>query len=246
LHTIEKQLTTQGELTMKTTISPTPIKIPTALNNITYKLRLLTILPLICATLSSCAMNPGTTRAKEFSGGNGSAENPYQISDVSELYLMAHMVNDELLGDYYYVLTEDIYINDVENYDSWENNPPANQWESIGIGRASFTGGFDGGGHTIYGLYQTGELGDESCYGLFGDAWIATIENVSIEKAYIAVEKGGSKSGHDYGIGVLVDTAADAEVIDCSVSGVVTINNIETTANLIGREQQAYRHNGEQ
>lgn len=58
--------------------------------------------------------------AEEFSGGTGTAEDPYQIADEAELSLMSERLNnDESRNDYsncYYVLTDDISLNDTENY----------------------------------------------------------------------------------------------------------------------------------
>ena len=53
-------------------------------------------------------------------------------------------VNDDWSQEYnkaYYVLTADIQLNDVENYENWKETPPEYQWKPVGD---SFKGNFDG------------------------------------------------------------------------------------------------------
>ncbi len=71
-------------------------------------------------------------------------------------------------------LMEDIYLNNISDYDKWATCPPKNKIEKVD----SFFGVFDGNGHTIYGLY--------SIYGygmVKGNA--GEIYDLSIQKSYI-------------------------------------------------------------
>ena len=52
-----------------------------------------------------------------------------------------------------YILTADISLNDASDYENWGTERPEYDWRSIGA-EATFTGVFDGNGHTISGLYQ--------------------------------------------------------------------------------------------
>ena len=108
--------------------------------------------------------------------GSGTAENPYQIDTAEELYWFAQQVNE---GDYdaHAVLTDNITINTgVLKTDGSLNSGSFTQWTPIcgkKIGDndyTEYTGTFDGGNHTISGLYYSGSSGyDEYLYaGLFG------------------------------------------------------------------------------
>lgn len=101
----------------------------------------------------------GTT-AKKFAGGDGSKDNPYQISNGAELAYLAQQVNagTNYSGEYF-KLTSDIRLNadDVPT--------GGNEWTPIGNSDNSFNGIFDGAGHTISGLYVPDTTG---CPGLFG------------------------------------------------------------------------------
>ena len=84
----------------------------------------------------------GTT-AKKFAGGDGSKDNPYQISNGAELAYLAQQVNSEKID------SEDTFITLTNNIDL--NNKA---WTPIGISDSVvFAGTFDGNGHTISGLY---------------------------------------------------------------------------------------------
>ena len=83
----------------------------------------------------------GTT-AKKFAGGDGSKDNPYQISNGAELAYLAQQVNSEKID------SEDTFITLTNNIDL--NNKA---WTPIGNSDSVFAGTFDGNGHTISGLY---------------------------------------------------------------------------------------------
>ena len=96
--------------------------------------------------------------------GDGTADNPYQIGTAAELYWFAALVNgDESVctggvtqnTSANAVLTADITVNnDVLYSDGTLNENYSNfiTWTPIGYFE-SYTGTFDGQGHTISGLY---------------------------------------------------------------------------------------------
>ncbi|MCL2510231.1 MAG: hypothetical protein FWF07_04035, partial [Methanomassiliicoccaceae archaeon] len=136
--------------------------------------------------------------------GDGSQENPYQISDASGLKLLADEVNNDhnTFENVYFILTDDIYL----------NVPPYNEgsgWTPIGGVDTHFLGNFDGCGHSIVGLtiYDP----DNTYMALFGINE-GTIKNLGIENASIT---------GDYEIGGI--TAANGGTIEnCYVTGDLT------------------------
>ena len=174
------------------------------------------------------------TPADGFAGGSGTEADPYQISNAAELALLHEKItadSENLKDDYtsaYYVLTQDIVLNDTAAFDTWENAAPEYSWMPIGFDVAAFDGVFDGKGHTVSGLYinanaGTAEQVGTDNYGLF-DTVNGTVKNVNIQKAYIAV------SGNSFGVGVgsIAGLLMDTAVIDnCSADAV--INCYETT-----------------
>lgn len=164
------------------------------------------------------------TAAESFAGGSGTAEDPYRISTPEELALFGKVTGDEEEKNYEYreacyVLTADIALNDVSDFDDWGEAEPAYRWEPV----KRFTGTFDGGNHTISGLYLfiAGEQHAET--GLFGSiAKGGTVKDLHLTKAYLF--KDGTDSTGSYA-GCLAGEVFESTVENCTVEGVVRLQN---------------------
>ncbi len=143
--------------------------------------------------------------------GKGTYESPYLINNAEDFAYLANLVNVGRVtfeGDYF-ALTNDIVFNEnAEDYATWGTTAPANTWTPIGVGN-NFKGIFDGGNHTISGVYvnTTNNNG-----GLFGTIQKATIKNLNVVDSYIVAQ--------DYAAG-LIGYAADSNVKNCSFTGLV-------------------------
>ena len=122
----------------------------------------------------------GVTRDTDFEG-SGTESNPYLISNAEELAGLAYNVNfgGNTYSEKYFKQTANI---DVSAY--W--------WDAIGTSNNNFSGNYDGGGHTVSGVFtQPGSTNDYSYQGLFGlvgngsEENIIKIENIVIEDSYI-------------------------------------------------------------
>lgn len=128
--------------------------------------------------------------AESFDGGDGSAENPYQIANGPQLAKLAQDTNNGVdFSATYFVLTSDILLNGISQWDFTEYKYTSldseNNWTPIGF-NYSFGGTFEGGGHTIWGLYNVASY-ISSLYGtaageigLFGTLSGGRISNVSV------------------------------------------------------------------
>lgn len=159
--------------------------------------------------------------AASFASGNGTKEDPYIITSGGQLAYLANLIND---GNSYYAachykLGSDILLNNTEDFDSWAEKAPENEWTPIGYSaeedsHSYFTGTFDGDDHSIYGMY----ISEESDYaGLFGVVRNGLIKNLCISGAYV---EGGSYVGGIAGY-FSADTTENAGFEYCSFSGVV-------------------------
>ncbi len=94
--------------------------------------------------------------ADGFAGGTGTAADPYQIADGSQLAYLAQQVNGgTTYQETYFVLTADIRLNDTSDLENWETTAPANLWTPIGSYSDwnLFAGNLNGNGHTVSGIY---------------------------------------------------------------------------------------------
>ncbi|MBR6944011.1 MAG: hypothetical protein IKH55_13460 [Fibrobacter sp.] len=149
--------------------------------------------------------------------GEGSAENPYQISNEEELKKLAFYVNDSSMAfrDKFFKQTADIALTGA--------------WKPIGIfgknalgyGNRPFSGTFDGNSKTISGI----TINDTASYsGLFGLARGAKVSNVTIKGAKMNV---GSIAG------VLVGLADSVTVENCTIDN-AEIKGADRVGGLLG------------
>lgn len=167
------------------------------------------------------------TPASDFAGGSGSQSDPYQIADAAQLALMHAKMTDEAYRKANYVLTADISLNDTANCDSWRETPPEYSWAPIGFGADWFSGVFDGGGHTISGMYiNENDTSTSDYYGLFNKV-NGTVKNVNVDKSYIEVSGNsthvGTIAGYIFDSAVIENCSADAQLYnyDANCGGIV-------------------------
>lgn len=139
--------------------------------------------------------------ADGFAGGDGSAENPYQISSAEELAYLASTVNSQTeIPEYkYYILTDNI-------------NLGYNEWVPIGLygnNTQVFYGSFDGNGFTISDIYMTEAR--EGNIGLFGYAKESEIKNLTITGAIENVTSTG-----EIAVGGIAARAATSKIEKCN------------------------------
>lgn len=130
--------------------------------------------------------------ATSFAGGSGTKNDPYLISNGAELAYLSYLTRNSAgsSNGRYYILTQDIYLNDTSNFEDWGSIPPANSWTPIGFLEDRdyysyrFEGNFDGNGHAIYGVYIA--LDNSESVGLFGMCDGATVSNLSVVDSFIS------------------------------------------------------------
>ena len=165
-----------------------------------------------------------------YSGGSGTQDNPWLISSVEDLQLLANTINDGKAAEfdadaaaggagvagnyygYYFKQTTDLDLSRIEN------------WDPIGYsGGCYFAGHYDGDGHTITGAKSTGKVDerdkdDADSYGcatagIFGWVVFGSVKNLTVKNAdFLAT--GNNNFG--YAGGVLA-VAYSCTVENCSV-----------------------------
>ena len=166
--------------------------------------------------------------APETPDGDGTVDDPYEISSAEELYWFAGLVNGTLTDGTaqntaaHAKLTNNITINTGVLAAIASGSTPTYTWTPIcgentwAIYYTEYTGTFDGQGYTISGLYYYGS-GDY--VGLFGyvDSG-GQVKNVNIADSYISNSEVNGRTGGVCGYN-------RGTITNCSFSGSVTCNN---------------------
>lgn len=164
----------------------------------------------------------------EYDGGTGTEEDPFLISNGSQLYKMVSK-SKKRTEKQYFKLTQDIYLNDISKT-NWTNG--ANKWYAGLASYYYFGDTFDGAGHTIYGIY----LDTDKIVGLFPSlAEGAVIGNLTISDAYIRTTNGyasaiaGTTQEFNSDKSIKISCCA---VVNSKISG---SGNSQTSAAFVGR-----------
>jgi hypothetical protein len=188
-----------------------------------------TFLILSVSTPVAMAANPWrgvNDTADSFAGGCGTEEEPYLISDPSELAFLALRVNagDENYSDKHYKITEDLDLNGRSGHG----------WTPIGIhardGRDfPFKGHLDGNGRTVSDLTRFFSSGEDkfpyTTVGLFGYIMGGSVSNLNVEKVLIGASS--SYAGYNGAIaawlcgGVIENCAVSGEMCNGDVNGLI-------------------------
>ena len=159
----------------------------------------------------------------KYSGGNGTESEPWLISSVADLKLLANTINDgnaagfdadaaaggKGVGNYYgyyFKQTADLDLSGIKN------------WDPIGYSGGQdlyFAGHYDGDGHTISNAKSTGKNDKDgfATAGIFGWVAFGSVKNLTVKKADFFAEGNNKMS---YAGGVLA-VAYSCTVENCSV-----------------------------
>jgi hypothetical protein len=142
--------------------------------------------------------------APPFSGGDGSTNNPFKITNVTQLQNMSANLTA------HYILENDIDAYDTKFWNSGAGFAPIGTWST------TFKGDFNGNGYKISHLFINRSTTDY--VGLFAvTSGIAKVRNVTLVNVSVL--------GNEY-VGGLFGFGWSAQIRNCSTSGIVTsINN---------------------
>ena len=173
--------------------------------------RLALLVTFVCALLIAGAAADGI-EPKQPMDGDGTAANPYQIRTAEELYWFAQHVNAGRY-DACAMLVDEITVNKrvlTESGELVSDADSLHRWTAICNVSGSYTGTFNGNGHTISGLYCVGTYAEY--IGLFGRVGNGgVVKDVIIEDSYVeGVNSAGGVCNQNSG-----------EMNKCSFSGIV-------------------------
>ncbi|SMC41892.1 beta strand repeat-containing protein, partial [Sporomusa malonica] len=147
--------------------------------------------------------------------GTGASTSPYQIADV---YGLQGAGSSGMIGNYY-TLANDIDAGGTQDWNSGAGFVPIG---NDTVDANNFTGGFNGGGHTISNLYISRSA--TTHIGLFGYS-TGTIRNLGLIDATII--------GNKY-VGALVGYTGGGTITNCYVAGTSTVTGAGDVGGLTG------------
>ena len=190
---------------------------------------LVTLLLIVAAmVVPSAAWAQTTITPAQPTHGDGTAENPYQISSAAELYWFAELVNGSLTDGTPQntaacaKLTADITVNSnlLSSLDIWEgevrNSWTFTSWTPIGKYENEYIGTFDGDGKTVSGLFLNDSNADfVGLFGLIGSG--GTVKNVGVVDSYFKANYrvGGLCGENYYGT---ISNCYNTGTVSCKVS----------------------------
>ena len=167
----------------------------------------------------------------------------YNISTAEQLAGLSKLVSENAQGNYFkgvmINLTNDIILNDTSDWENWKTNPPKNKWEPIGYvggainGYRSFSGVFNGNGHTISGMYVDEKIPEallsltSKGAALFTYISGAAIIDLKIEKSVVSSEGASAalvaECENSYIDGVEVNDVKIYSTKNCVAGGIVGV-----------------------
>lgn len=173
----------------------------------------------------------------EFAGGDGTIENPYQVSTPEQL----NAVRNDLDAHY-------IQINDID-MSGWENWEPIGNAISIWGGAIGgqnykppvytdnyFTGVYDGNQYSISNLTLKDNKVSvtEDCFGLFAGLENATIKNLTLNNISYNIDKASTdytsywanqECTFSLSVGGIAGRCTSSTISNCSVTGKISVTN---------------------
>ncbi|MDF9831606.1 T9SS type A sorting domain-containing protein [Parabacteroides sp. PF5-6] len=182
---------------------------------------------ILWAVLLVGSMTLQAQNGSEFAAGTGTANDPWQITTAEELAALNNYLGENYY-DKYFKLVKDIDLTTWLSKDRG-NNENTQGWFPIGWVKNDqiwgFYGDFDGGHHTISGLWINRE--EQSVVGFFGYTSLNTIKNLTVEIAAAGV-KG------DAFVGGLAGQSS-SELSNCHVRGEGMVSSkAEIAGGLVG------------
>jgi PKD repeat protein len=137
--------------------------------------------------------------AATYSGGSGTAGDPYLISTPADLITLSNPANSSDWSNRYFLLTNDIDMNGVAGF------------TPIGTSANDFGSVFDGAGYAIHNLEVN--MPSLDFVGLFGDCTFAQIRNLGIVDGIITGRRG---------VGAIAGRLYSSSITECYATGNVT------------------------
>lgn len=183
------------------------------MNRLRKGLSLLLSVLILMVGLPSGTITVSAQRSMDFLDGDGTAENPYQISTTT------HLNNVRKYPDAHFQLIKDLEFIEADFSEGGEFYNNGQGWEPIGTKETPFTGVFNGCGYTIQGLFIHRALGETTYTGLFGYT-TGTVRDVAM------LDSNLTDISNRYHIGGIAGYNTGS-ILRCSFEGTLSGNGVD-------------------
>lgn len=172
------------------------------------------------------------TTTQAIPSGTGTSEDPYLISNLAELYWMAHEISIQPLdnGTYftgqYFKQTADIDAAATSTWFGGEGWMPIGYLDEVSGNYKDFGGIYDGQGHVVSNIFINRPA--ESCVGLFGTVTDGVVKNLGVTNLSVNAKlQSGGLVGYLYGASTLENcyTTGTITTIEGTVGGLLGMND---------------------
>lgn len=157
-----------------------------------------------------------------YSGGNGTASDPYQISDPKDLQCVFFDLNKNFE-----------VVNDLD----LENKYGTNGFRPLGVSTNAYSGTFEGNNHTISNLNIERSGSEQGLFGTVGSELrssdTASISNVHLRDATVEVDNTAVSKGEYVGI-FAGETRDGMTISESSADGSLTVYNMDYVGGFVG------------
>ena len=162
---------------------------------------------------------------------------PEELAGLGKLVRSGNTMENTIIN-----LTADVKLNDTSDFADWDKKAPANNWTPIGeikldtpyiaswldlgADKTSFSGVFNGNGHSIEGMYCM----HKNFAGLFGHVSMGVISNVIVKDSYV-IAKSPQDRSWDTVAGGIVAACSQSVIALCEFDGKVEAYGINHVGN---------------
>lgn len=198
------------------------------------------LLPVAAVALTSenVSYYDGTYSTKWYDDNPTPANKEFHLKSAADLAGYVYLVNTKFGGASFGGYTIKLDCNVVwntGNAEDWLEKAPKYSWTPISISQAHYSsGGFDGQGHYISGLYQNDNGSNHTGFiGVHGGSDLG-LKNLAIVNSFFAKNSASASQNSNYGVGVFMSTPYNTFTFENLYTDAIVMDKSNYTGGIVG------------